>query len=172
MRVNVAGIDISSFAVDVVLLDEDSNRATRRDHFALTGSTPLERTRSLRGVFPSRTYWEDNGVYLAGIEDPHSRFPHVAKAMGLVTGGVAALLPRDLCVIHTAPKEWKRIFAANANASKDAVRARVIEFVSPDYQGLRLIDPQGPWPQDAYDAYGIAWAVRALNNEAIQRGAA
>lgn len=158
----VAGLDISSFAVDVVLLEEESD-AAEWHRFELDGGTPFERTRSLRAVFPSRSFWEDAGVYLAGIEDPHSRFPHVAKAMGLVTGGVAALLPRDLCVIQTAPKEWKRIFTGNANAEKQLVRQHAM---------ARGFDVDIRASSDAFDAYGIAWAVRALNNEAIQKGAA
>jgi hypothetical protein len=158
----IAGVDFSSRAIDVVLLEDDSDRAEWH-RFELTGGTPFERARSLRGCFPTRSWWDDHGVYLLGIEDPHSRFPHVAKALGISCGAVAALLPRDLCVIATPPKEWKRVFCGNANANKDAV----VNAVPLDSLWSGCSIPTLDIPQDAFDAYGIAYAVRKLNNDAI-----
>jgi hypothetical protein len=155
----VAGIDVSSFNVDVVLLDEDIDAATWH-RFELDGPTPFARTRSLRANFPTRSFWEEHGVYLIGIEDPHSRANHTAKALGLVTGGIAALLPRDLTVLQLPTAEWKGEFAGSGSATKERIAqiARVLGFT--------------PDNLNATDAYGIAQAARALNNRAIQRGAA
>jgi hypothetical protein len=166
--VKVAGLDISSYAVDLVLLDEETDAATWQ-RFSLAGATPFERTRTLRDVFPTRYFWEEHGVYLFAVEDPHSRFPHAAKAMGLVTGGVAALLPREAVVVQTAPKEWKRIFTGNANATKDAVAERAIDLWTESGAPVPYCDGED---DNTWDAYGIAWAVRKLNDDAIQRGAA
>ena len=151
----IAGIDLSSFAVDVVLLEDDTDAATWH-RFELAGPTAFERARSLRAVFPTRSFWEDHGVWLLGIEDPHSRFPHAAKALGMATGAVAALLPRDLTVIQTAPKEWKRIFTDASNSDKQTV-ANVARY----YHRFKADD------FNATDAYGIAWAVRHLNQQAL-----
>ena len=155
----VAGIDFSSRAVHVVLLEDDTDHASLRI-FELHGATPFERARSLRRVFPTRGFWEDNGVYLVAIEDPHSRANHTAKALGLAAGAIAALLPNAMTVVQTAPSEWHRLFAGTAGASKDDVQARG-RAVWPD--------PPAGCDDNAWDAYGIAWAVRTLNNTAIQK---
>lgn len=158
----VAGIDFSSRAVHIVLLDADTTDASLRV-FAMLGSTPFERARSLRRVFPTRGFWEDNGVYLVGIEDPHSRANHTAKALGLAAGAIAALLPNAMTVVQTAPSEWHRLFTGNASASKDEVAAHA-----------RQVWPEPPPDGDdnAWDAYGIAWAVRTLNQHAVQQSLA
>lgn len=170
---NVAGIDISSFAVDVVLLDEDSDAATWH-RFILDGATPFDRTRSLRGVFPPRSFWEDNAVFLVALEDPVGHHAHTAKALGLVTGGVAALLPRDLHVVQTQPSEWKRIFCGRGNATKPDIVAACHQRGFDSTVGAPAVNVAATreLAQDAYDAYGIAWAVRRLNNEAIEKGRA
>jgi hypothetical protein len=150
----IGGIDLSSFAVDVVLLEDDTDAATWH-RFDLTGRTPFERARSLRGVFPTRSWWEEQGVWLLGIEDPYSASKGVAKALGMATGAVAALLPRDLTVIQTAPTEWKRLTVGASNASKDQVARWAACF------GFE------PGDLNATDAYAIARAIRLLNQRAV-----
>lgn len=156
----VAGIDYSSRAVDIVLLDDDGRRC-HWTNIPLHGDTPLERARSLRGRLPLRSWWEDEGVYLIGIEDPIGHHAHTAKALGQAGGAIAALLPASLTVLQTPTAEWKRLFCGDAKASKDDVR----EAVSRD--GVFGSSPG--WTQDAYDAYAIAWTARHLNNAAIER---
>jgi hypothetical protein len=70
---NVAGIDVSSLQRRRRPPRRRHRRTRRGTASSSTAPTPFERTRSLRGVFPSRSFWEEHGVYLAGIEDPHSR---------------------------------------------------------------------------------------------------
>lgn len=154
-EVSVIGCDLSSFAVDLVVLQDDSRSGTWH-RFMLEGSTPFERARSLRGVFPTRSWFEEQGCWLFGIEDPYSASKGVAKALGLATGAVAALLPRELTVIQTPPSEWKRLTTGAANASKaDVARwAACNGFV--------------PGDLNATDAYAIARAVRLLNNDAAE----
>lgn len=155
----VAGIDFSSRAVHVVLLEDDTDQAALRV-FELAGATPFERARSLRRIFPTRGFWEDNGVYLVGIEDPHSRANHTAKALGLAAGAIAALLPNALTVIQTAPSEWHRIFTGQATATKGLVEQHARELWS---------DAPAGADDNTWDAYGIAYAVRTLNEQAIQK---
>ena len=159
---SIAGIDFSSRAVHIVLLDDDTDDAMLHV-FELHGATPFERARSLRRSFPTRGFWEDNGVYLVGIEDPHSRANHTAKALGLAAGAIAGLLPNGLPVVQTVPAEWHRIFTGTAGASKETVGLHA-----------RAIWPDHPAEGDdnAWDAYGIAYAVRTLNNQAIQKAGA
>lgn len=152
----IAGCDVSSFAIDLVLLEDDTDDATWH-HYPLTGRTPFERVRTLRAVFPSRSWWEDHGVWLLGIEEPYSQSKGVAKALGLATGAVCALLPADLTVIQTPPQEWKRLTVGKASASKGDVY---------DWSRDQLGHRFEKWKQDGYDAYAIARAVRLLNNDA------
>ncbi len=154
---SICGIDFSSRAIHLVLLDDDIDQAEAHV-LELHGATPFERARSLRTSFPTRSWWDDHGVWLVGIEDPHSRANHTAKALGLAAGAIAALLPSPLTVIQTPPTEWKRIFTGDARASKEAVAVHACE----------VWDGAGGTDDNTTDAYGIAWAVRRLNNQAIQ----
>jgi len=157
----IAGIDVSSFNIDLVLLHDDTDHATWH-RIPLQGATPFDRARSLRLRIPSRSWLEDHGIWLAGIEDPHSRASHTAKALGLATGALVALLPAQLPILSMPPAEWKRSFTGTGSADKHTVRSHAIS---------RGFAPIGA-TADAYDAYGIAWAARAINQQAIQKGAA
>lgn len=159
----IAGIDYSSHAVDIALLEDDSIQA-KWVRIDLEGGTPFERARSLRNSFPSPSWWEHYGVYLVGIEDPHSRANHTAKALGLVAGAIATRLPPRLTVVQTVPVEWKRLTVGKPSATKDEVARWARTYL--DHGGVQK------WPQDAYDAYAIARAVRVLNDGAIAAGAA
>lgn len=156
---SIAGVDFSSRAVHICLLDDDTDGADVAI-ITLHGATPFERARSMRSDFPSRSWWEREGVWLVGVEDPHSRANHTAKALGLAAGAIAALLPSGLTVIQTPPVEWKRVFVGDAMASKAVVEMHA-RSVWPD-------PPDGA-DDNTWDAYGIAYAVRTLNQQAIQK---
>lgn len=81
---NVAGIDLSSRAIHIVLLDFDTNHATDHD-FHAKGDTPFERARDMRRVFPRHSWWEDHGVALVGLSSPTT----IAQAEGLTKGQVS-----------------------------------------------------------------------------------
>lgn len=154
----IAGVDISSRAVDIVLLDDDTEQATWH-HYALAGATPYERARDSCNVLPSRSWWEDNGVWLVGLEDPRGPHAHTMKALGAAVGAFLALLPRDLTVIPTIAQEWKRLTVGAPGAGKDSVaRWARAQLGQTDHE---------TWNQDGYDAYAIARAVRVLNNSAL-----
>lgn len=159
----VAGIDYSSQAIDIVLLDDDTDTAEWH-RVELTGPTPFDRARSLRGRLPLRSWWEDQGVYLIGIEDPIGHHAHTAKALGFAGGAVATLLPANLTVVQTTAAEWKRLTVGRGSASKADVEQWAQTQLGHD--GLTV------WAQDAYDAYAIARAVRHLNQQAIEGGRA
>lgn len=159
---SVAGIDFSSRAVHLVLLDDDTNQAETYTYL-LRGDTPFERARSLRSTFPTRSWWDDRGVWLIGIEDPFSRSKGVAKALGLSAGAIAALLPYPLTIVQTAPHEWKRVFTGYASASKGLVEDQARKLWN---------NPPDTADDNTFDAYGIAWAVRSINNLAVERATA
>lgn len=166
----VAGIDFSTLAVDLVLLDEDTPAATWH-RFPLAGATALEKARSLRARFPGRSWFEDQGVYLVGIEDPIGRFPATQKALGCVAGATAALLPPDVPLRAMTPSQW---FPASVGCAPPRLSDERKELATNWALHVVELEAADKWPHDAFDAYAIAWAARALHEKAIdqQRGAA
>lgn len=155
----VLGIDLSSFAVDLVLLDETTAQAQwlRLD---LAGENAFERCLDVRRVMPSRSWLEGRGVYLVAIEKPVCNSFRSASAQLPVFGAVAALLPERLPVWSLSPAEWKRELgvASGRKPTADEIAAVV-----------------GPvartWPQDGLDACGVAYAAREMNRRAIEAAA-
>ncbi len=155
----VLGIDLSTHAIDLVYLDEDTLRGDW-DRITLPRTTRLapaaqrgEQIAHINDHFPTLNTLEAAGVWLAGIEDPHGRHAHTAKALGEITGAVKLLLTRrDIPHIPIPPAEWKRELGLPGNATKDQVRDRI----AGGYH----------WPQDAFDAYAIALAALRINERA------
>lgn len=158
----VAGIDLSTRGIDIVLLHD--NHQAERFTFPLEGELAFDRCRHVRRALPGASWWENHGVYLAGIEKPMRRHTVAVAALMRVQGAIIARLPEYLTVVETPVTEWKRLFVGKGNASKREVAET----------GARLLDhwPHLKWPQDAYDALGIACAVRDLNDQAIRKGRA
>lgn len=158
----IAGLDFSTKAVDIVLLNEDNDQAewTRCPVYDPRG--PLYAAESVRRMLPPPSWWEDNGVYMVGIEDPQSRFPHVAKALGMIAGAVASTLPFGLTVLQLRPQEWKRELCGEAKADKALVASVAAGRI------LMAGGQCDDWAQDAFDAYGVAFAARAINRRAIE----
>ena len=158
----IAGIDVSTKQVAIVLLNDDDDHAETH-LFPLAaegGDRPAwAAARSVQDVLPRPTglFWDP--VWLIGIEDPMSRGIHAAKSLSLVLGAVLTMLPRDVPVIPLPPTEWKRETHGKAMASKDQVAHWVFRTWKADTP--ILVD------QDTIDAYAIAYAARALNSRAV-----
>lgn len=158
----IAGIDFSSFAVDVILLDETSDAYTWHRFDLREHSHPkadaFDRSRAVREAMPARGWWDDEGVIAVGIEQPRGRFG--VTPLFRVQGAVLACLPADLLVQPWNPASWRIAVGLAGNATKQDVMLR----------GLELLPamPGRVWPQDAYDALCMAHATRA----AIHREAA
>jgi hypothetical protein len=146
----LAGIDYSTHAVDVVLLDENTGHATWH-RTELEGNDAFDRARSLRWAHLNPyTDWDD--VLAVGIEDPRG---HNAGALYRVQGSVLARLPSYLLVHPLVPSQWRKLCGMPGNAPKE----EVLRFVTFDCGGG--IDAIA-WPQDACDAYCIALATQKL----------
>jgi hypothetical protein len=156
----IAGIDYSTRAIDIVLLDEDSDAATWHrfelawpdfsDAFARARSVPV----NVPG--PRAEFWDD--VLAVGIEDPRG---YNAGALFRIQGALLTRIPRDKLVHPLIPSQWRKTVGLPGIASKDEValfshglrgRAAVVD-------GLASFPL---WPQDACDAYCIALATRIL----------
>ena len=141
-----AGIDYSSHAVDIVLLDEDSG-AAKWEHYPLSiSATAFDRTRSVRERVPTRGWWDDSSVLAVGIEEPRG---YNSGALYRIQGAILATIPAELLVHPLVPSEWRKLVGLPGNASKDDVRQFTHGYVL--------------WEStDACDAYCIALAVSKL----------
>jgi Holliday junction resolvasome RuvABC endonuclease subunit len=162
----IAGIDLSSVAVHVVAIDEDSGVYVSRlvADLECGPGDAFERARRVRSLFPPPSHWRDNFVAI-GIEETFSNRVGTAVTLARVQGAVLACLPREMLVMplpanYRKPHGWKALTVGKTNASKDEVRDWAID------QGM----PPG-LAQDFYDAFAIARAVRELLTSQTQRGA-
>lgn len=152
---NVLGLDFSSFAVDLVLLDENADRAVWR-RVTLPGKTAFDRTRELHDRMPPPSWYIDNDVYLVGLEKPF--FRNGQDMVRLVEGAILACLPRSLAVWEVSPSQWKPRLHLPIREKPAAGAFVGMEFASAG---------DAKWPQDAYDALGVAVYCRDLNAEIV-----
>ena len=154
----IAGIDYSTNAIDVVLVDEDDG-AARLFHWDLCGASAFDRLRAVALVMPPRraVYWDT--IRAVGIEEPMGRGPAswgVVPKLKAIQGAIVACIPSLVPVTPLKPAEWREKVGVPGNATKDMVAAWAM---------AQLDDPPGmplkQWPQDAFDAYCIARAVAA-----------
>jgi hypothetical protein len=172
---SVLGIDLSTRAIDLVKLSENDNAATWT-RVELEGKTALERLRSLRyemtvGYWTPRdsSFFFDD-VYLVAIEAPMSRGqPGTLAKLSRVFGAVVVCLPSSLEVWEVSPVAWRKELGLPGNASKGECAAVVRRLVSPPAYSVSGSpeDFYPSWPQDALDAYAVAYYARQVNARGI-----
>ena len=153
-----AGIDFSTFAIDLVLIPEEGEPEWHR--FELAGHDAFERTRGVRDVMPSRGWWSDLGVVALGIEEPQGVAKSTVAKLKAIQGAVVACLPRDLLVHPMVPARWRTEVGLKGNASKE----EVADFVAVR-SGTGFVEIPwdcSQWSQDAMDAYCLALSVEKL----------
>lgn len=162
----IAGIDYDTRYVHIVLIpDEGWQPEYHRVHLASTGDYGVSSARSIRLTFPGRTWWEERRVWLAGLELTYSHDARTAGALGRIQGAILATLPADIPVIPTPPNEWLRVFTGRAKLP--ARKAERKQLAREQTEALAGENTVSGWHQDGYDAYGIACAVRAMNEDGI-----
>lgn len=148
----VAGIDYSTRSIDVILLDEDTDRATWQP-FPLHGpGDAFDRARTVREALPPRSWWEDAGIIAIGIEDPRG---YAAGHLYRVQGAILACIPTALLVHPWIPSSWRTAVNLAGNSSKQAVKIHSLRLAGTSRETDR-------WPQDAHDAHLIARATRSV----------
>lgn len=146
----VAGIDISTFHIDVVFVAYDDEQPGVHWHrFTLTGHDAFDRARSVADTMPGRAsvFWDD--TIAVGIEEPAGRNPGVIFR---VQGAVLAQIPARTLVDKLMPSQWRKQVGLPGNASKQDVQE----------WGIELGCSHPGWTADAYDALAIAHATRTL----------
>lgn len=157
----IVGIDLSTFAIDLVKLDEDTDDATWfRAELGTSKRPKLERLRSIRANMPVASWWDD--VSLVGIEQPAGRSRGGLSDVAAAYGAALQAIPASIRVRQFRPAEWRKACGLPGNCSKDEVAlfATKLRLEQAGREGLRGIHL---WPQDARDAYAIAYAARSIN---------
>jgi hypothetical protein len=162
----IAGIDASTLAIDIVLLDEDSRNPTwthcpLRPALEDGSRDDLRPSRSVRDALPGRSGWEDQGVTLVAIEDPYSASLSVSKKLARVIGAVSACLPAGLPVLLVTPVEMRQWLGIQGRLNKEQLRAYAVQQGAPE-----------EWAQDAHDAYVVALAALERIEHELRRAAA
>jgi len=153
----IAGVDISTRAIHIASLPEDTNEAelhvVRLD--TLRGSA-LDRVRRMRDLMPARGAWRDAGITLIAVERPYSHQAATLAPMMLAYGGLVQLLPADVPLLELSPPEWRReCLLPQRGADR---KAAAIRFAREQW-------PTAPNALDdnAADAFCIAYAARQLD---------
>lgn len=158
---SVVGIDLSTKALDLVKLPEETNDALweRAD---LEGQDAWARTLTIRDALPASEWWED--VYLVAIEAPYGRMQGGTQAkLNRVVGAIVSALPASLrqpnrCWI-VRPDEWKTELGLKKKPT--------VEDVERLLPGCTLEGMQSTlWlhgAQDQWDALCLALFARRVN---------
>jgi hypothetical protein len=164
----IAGCDISTRAVHIVSLPEDTNDAelhvVRLD---TERGDQLARIRRLRDRMPARTAWRDAGCTLIAVEKPFHRSPGIA-AMMAVYGALLQLFPADMPLLELRSDDWRAECGIPIRKPRDADgdwhKRRALEFAR------ELWTPEPPTiDHDGAEAFAIAWAAREID---LRRGQA
>lgn len=158
----IVGIDLSTRALDLVKLDDDTNRA-EWVRCELVGKDAWERTLRIR--FHPTSWWDD--VHLVAVEAPYGRAsPGPTALLNRVVGAVAASLPAQLrdparCWV-VRPDEWKAGLGLKGKPTPRNMPANA-EITEMHHPKL---------PEDAYqnarDAYCLAYWARGELERGVQ----
>lgn len=152
----IGGIDLSSRALHICVLDEDTNEAkvhvVRLD---LERGGATTRIRRMRDLMPARKAWDDNGVTLIALERPiavHSNVPL------MVYGALLQLIPPDMPVLELRANDWRRECSLPTRGDRTKLKNAAKAFARQCWANAPVaID------DDVADAFCIAWAARELD---------
>lgn len=155
-----AGIDYSTIAVDVALLDEDTDHATHHRYRLDEGpGDGLARIRRLRDQLPARGAWTDRGVTAVALELPFSRGKMAGNdRLMMCAGAILACIPPRLELRLLRADDWRRSCGLPTRAPRDEHKRNALSFA-----GERWLNHPVPFTDNAADAYCLAWALRHLD---------
>lgn len=155
----VLGIDYSTKAIDLVMLDDDSD-AARHHRIDLRGrpADPLHAARRVRERFPRRSWFEEHGVWLAAIERPYGH-PATLTALMRIQGAICAMLPPELELVEMHAAVWLAAIASDGLEHVPKIPRKSLERKHLARDAANRHGFYSPL-LDATDAYGIAWAAR------------
>lgn len=169
----VVGVDLSSFVIDLVKLEEQRNAAEwRRCELppARKGSEApaWERLLSAPETLPDGAWWE--GVYLVAIEAPYGASQRTLVALNRVAGALVACLPFRLraperCWI-VRPDEWKHGLGLKGKPTLADID-RITGVGGWTIEGPPDLYADMNEAQNSRDAYCLALWAREANRAAV-----
>ena len=158
----VAGIDLSTRALDVVTIpfDQDADLPPVWTHVPLADQDPSGLAwfyvcRRVRERIRNRVDFDE--IVLVAVERPMGH----AQILLPLFGAITAAIPAHCAVVFEPPQTWRKVTLGKGNATKDDA----VEWALDHGAGR-------DWNDHACEAFGLAWAVRELNRQAIERNAA
>lgn len=161
----VVGIDLSTKAIDLVKLPEETNDATW-ERANLNGGDAWARTLTIRDALPTASWWAD--VYLVAIEAPYGRAQGGTQAkLNRVVGAIVSALPGALrrperCWI-VRPDEWKTELGLKKKPTVEDVERLLPGCTLEGLQSTLWLHGA----QDQWDALCLALFARQVNAKAI-----
>lgn len=147
---NIAGIDYSTHAIDIVTIPHDGPEPPEWHTFPLQGDNAFDRARDIANELHGRNslFWDE--ILAVGIEHPagHHGTGHLLR----IQGAILSCIPARMLVQPLAPARWRHLAGLKGSSSKDQIRA-----------ASELLLPFGVHfdTQDAHDAHLIAIATRS-----------
>ena len=172
----VLGIDLSSFNVDLVAIDETTDFASwARLELGSDKVHALDRLRQVPVLMPTTSFYDD--IYLVAIEEPYGSNQAGTQAkLNRVLGAVLACIPQEVQVWTVMPGDWRKALGLPGNASKEEAALAVCALRQDEL--VRWNVEHWPhrewevWPQDACDAYAVARCARDRNARAVDESLA
>jgi hypothetical protein len=158
----VAGIDYSTLAVDVVLLDEDTDDATHHRYRLDDGpGDALARVRRVRDRMPARSSWADAGVLAVALELPFSRGKMAGNdRLMMCAGAILACVHPAVDVDLLRADDWRSACGLPIRAPREVHKRNALAFAADRWPSC----PE-PLSDNAADAFCLAWAMRARLRE-------
>jgi hypothetical protein len=159
----VGGYDISTHKIDCVLVDLDDLEPPVWISFPFKGADAWERTRTVAQVVNGRAFWEEWGLYAAGIEVP---FGFSSAKVSMIIGVLLTRLPPDILIERWPNNSWRKAVGLKGGGMpkkemKTTSVAKSVELLA----GSGITHTEA-WTVDAHEAHLIAVATRtALSSE-------
>jgi hypothetical protein len=161
---SIVGIDLSSKALHICTLDDDTNEASvhvvRLD---LQRGDALTRARRLRDLMPARTAWHDLGVTLVAIEKPFFTGHQGLVPLLLVYGGLLQLIPPDMPLLELSADGWRGECALKRRGPKSDLKKASVEYARAVWS-----NPPATLDDNTAESFCIAWAGREIDIRAGQ----
>ena len=156
----IAGCDYSTNHADIVLLPWEGGAETARwwriplrENGVPSELAAFHAAASVARTLVPALPWDVIGAFYLEAPLLGANVQTTLK-LARVQGAILACVPMRVAVGEIQPAEWKKGLGLTGQASKQAVRDAAVEM------GFVAARPDED-VQDAFDAFGIAWAVRA-----------
>lgn len=156
---SVVGIDLSSRALHLVTLAEDTNDAVAHVvRLDATRGDAVERIRRMRNRMPARGVYRDLGVTLIAIEKPFHMTASRSAIPSMVYGALLQLIPPDLPLLELRADDWRKECALPRRGARSDLKKASVRFARQIWDACpHALD------DDTADAFCIAFAAREIH---------